>query len=114
MTQPEDTNAMSPHRKLFTSLCIASTLALTAAPVLADDENDADNGNPSELAQEGAQKLMLALELMLQAIPQYAMPEILDNGDIIIRRLNPTEEGDADDDRPSATKEGDEVEETDI
>ena len=41
------------------------------------------------MAQEGAQKLMLALELMLQAIPQYALPEILDNGDIIIRRKRP-------------------------
>ena len=28
-------------------------------------------------------------EMMMQAIPQYEMPEVLENGDIIIRRRNP-------------------------
>ena len=104
---------MSPHRKLFTSLCVASTLALTAAPVLADDDqNGADDSSPSQLAHEGAQKLILALELMLQAIPQYAMPEILENGDIVIRRINP--EDNDDNGSSSETKEDEEVEETEI
>jgi hypothetical protein len=37
---------------------------------------------------EGGMKMMLqALDLMISAIPQYAAPEVLPNGDIIIRRL---------------------------
>lgn len=48
-----------------------------------------------ELAQEGLDRLMLALEAMLEAIPQYELPEILENGDIIIRRVRPN--GDLDD-----------------
>jgi hypothetical protein len=108
---PEDTAAMSPHRKLFTSLCLASTLAWASAPALAEDDQDrTDEEDPMELAEEGVQKLIFALELMLQAIPQYAMPEILENGDIIIRRVDP-EEGD---DAPNGTKNGETGDETDI
>ena len=33
-----------------------------------------------------------ALDLVLKAIPQYEAPEILENGDIIIRRKNPKED----------------------
>ncbi len=39
--------------------------------------------------KEGAEKIMRALEFILHAVPQYEMPEVLDNGDIIIRRQNP-------------------------
>ncbi|MEX0923445.1 MAG: hypothetical protein WDZ84_11775 [Rhodovibrionaceae bacterium] len=42
-----------------------------------------------EQARQGLESLMLALESFIQAIPQYEMPEILDNGDIIIRRVHP-------------------------
>lgn len=86
---------MSPQRRIFTSLCLASTMALSAPAALADDETAPEpDQNPAVLAEEAAEKLILALELMLMAIPQYAMPEIMDNGDIIIRRLNP-EDGEA-------------------
>jgi hypothetical protein len=109
--QPEDIAAMSPHRKLFSSLCLASTLALASSPVLAEDDQDrTDEKDPMVLAEEGAQKLIFALELMLQAIPQYAMPEILDNGDIIIRRVDP-EDGD---NVPDETEDGETAEETEI
>ena len=81
---------MSPQRRIFTSLCLASTMALSAPAALAEDEAAPETEqNPAVLAEEAAEKLMLALELMLMAIPQYAMPEIMDNGDIVIRRLNP-------------------------
>lgn len=80
---------MSPQRKLFASLCLASSLSVAGVPALADDESQDSEQNPSVLAEEAAQKLMFALELMLQAIPQYALPEVMENGDIIIRRLNP-------------------------
>jgi hypothetical protein len=115
--EPEDLVAMTPHRKIFTSLCIASTLALAAAPALAEDDEDQDRNAQEEamaLAQEGAQKLVQAIELMLKAIPQYGAPEILDNGDIVIRRLNPDDGGTKDNGTSSETEEGEDVEETDI
>ena len=37
-------------------------------------------------------KLMAGLKLVLQAIPQYEAPELLENGDIIIRRVRPEPE----------------------
>lgn len=44
---------------------------------------------PEELAREGMERLLRAIELMIEMIPQYEMPEVLDNGDIIIRRKRP-------------------------
>lgn len=49
--------------------------------------------SPSEMAREGIEKLMRALSALVESIPQYELPEVLDNGDIIIRRKNP--EGDS-------------------
>lgn len=48
-----------------------------------------DGKTAEELARDAAEKLMRALELMFQEIPQYSLPEINENGDIIIRRINP-------------------------
>ncbi len=39
-----------------------------------------------ELARESIEKLLRAMELMLDSIPQYEAPEITEEGDIIIRR----------------------------
>jgi hypothetical protein len=47
---------------------------------------------------EGFGLIMDGLRLMLKRIPQYDPPEILPNGDIIIRRRNgPTEAPEEDD-----------------
>jgi len=53
------------------------------------DEPESESGDPSEIAREGLEKIMRALGLMIENIPQYEMPELLDNGDIIIRRKKP-------------------------
>jgi hypothetical protein len=42
--------------------------------------------SPSELAREGIEQMMRALGLLVESIPQYELPEVLENGDIIIRR----------------------------
>ena len=39
-----------------------------------------------EAIKEGAQAIMRALNSLIGSIPQYEAPEVLDNGDIIIRR----------------------------
>lgn len=42
-----------------------------------------------QMAVEGLSKLLGALDLFVKSVPQYSAPEVLPNGDIIIRRLNP-------------------------
>lgn len=44
---------------------------------------------PAELAREGMAKILQALEKLLESVPQYQMPEIDENGDIILRRKRP-------------------------
>ena len=52
--------------------------------------------------------VLQALELMVSAIPQYAPPEVLENGDIIIRRLpsKPLPKKQSPDDHPGEGKPG--------
>ncbi|HEX9702565.1 MAG TPA: hypothetical protein VGA19_06895, partial [Rhodospirillales bacterium] len=60
---------------------------------------------PREMLEDASRKALKALELMLKAIPQYEAPEILDNGDIIIRRKRVKPDGPAPDDSgPTKTK----------
>lgn len=59
---------------------------VAAAPAVA--QSDGDRGAES-LAAEGIEKLMKALELFVGSLPIYEPPEILPNGDIIIRRVQP-------------------------
>ena len=41
---------------------------------------------------EGLGKLMLGLQRMVEELPRYNLPEINENGDIIIRRIDPQRE----------------------
>ena len=70
-------------------------LFLTAAPVLS---LQAQEKGADELAAEGLGKLMDALGLFIDSIPQYEAPEVLENGDIIIRRKKDKEEAPKEDD----------------
>jgi hypothetical protein len=45
-----------------------------------------ERGRAEDMAREAIEQLMRALDLMLDSIPQYELPEIMENGDIIIRR----------------------------
>jgi len=82
-------------------------LCLLAMPIV-DAGADSTQNNTAEaerLANEALTKMMRALELLISTVPRYAAPEILPNGDIIIRRLDPHE----DSEEPIETK-GDGVE----
>jgi hypothetical protein len=109
--------AMSPRRsKPVTALCLAAAVA--AAPVsvtaLAQSQGGGEQGgeSPEELAREGAERLMQALEGLLKVIPQYGMPRIEDNGDIVIPRLNPPSQREEEDDPSEGEDET--ITETDI
>jgi len=62
--------------------------ALFASPAAAGEQ---EGGSPEDLAREGLGKIVSALEMLLMTIPTYEAPEILPNGDIIIRRVDPLE-----------------------
>ena len=59
---------------------------LWATPLPAGAEEPAEEPAPGELAREGVARLLQALEVFIEMIPQYEMPELNENGDIIIRR----------------------------
>ncbi len=74
---------------MATSLKVAGlVLALAlAAPSYAEERP-----LPGDLAREGMEQIVEALRQMVDKIPLYEAPEILDNGDIIIRRKRPAKE----------------------
>lgn len=59
-----------------------------AAPAAADDPPALPPPEASELALEGVDKLMRALELFMQSIPTYGQPFVDENGNIVIPRLD--------------------------
>ncbi len=68
----------------------ATVLAALAWPAAAQDKQ-APGETPGELATDAMSKMVRALELMIQSIPQYEKPEVNENGDIIIRRKRPND-----------------------
>ena len=70
---------------------LALSLALAVAQPAAATEPE--TGSPGETAREGIELLVKALEELIQSIPQYEAPVILDNGDILIRRKWPPGKG---------------------
>jgi hypothetical protein len=74
------------HRLRRSIVALPILLALASPAVAADAE---DKETPSALMTEAMSKMVRALEMMIQSIPQYEKPEITDDGDIIIRRKNP-------------------------
>ncbi|MGH6892126.1 MAG: hypothetical protein ACREEP_07700 [Dongiaceae bacterium] len=73
---------------LFALCLLATPVAGAGADSLQDNATEAER-----LAGEAVAKLMRALDLLISTVPRYAAPEILPNGDIIIRRLDPKEDG---------------------
>ena len=51
--------------------------------------------------------MLRAIELMIEMIPQYDLPEVLPNGDILIRRKNPTQNGPSEEDQDLTDDEAD-------
>ena len=68
----------------FASIGAASSPAKPAEPAAGDDLSEQEQAE--ELAREAMEQFMRALKMFMQSIPQYELPEINENGDIIIRR----------------------------
>jgi hypothetical protein len=74
-------------------LAVALTLP-TILPAMADDMERKKSAEElareaGELAGETIRQMMQAMEAMIGSIPQYEAPEVLPNGDIILRRKRP-------------------------
>ncbi len=67
---------------IFISIFLAG--AVPRAPARAESHDE--RGRAEEMARGAIEQLLRALEMMIQSIPQYEMPEINEDGDIIIRR----------------------------
>ena len=74
------------HRLRKSIIALPVLLALAVPAVAADRQGQE---SPSEMMTDAMSKMVRALELMIQSIPQYEKPEITENGDIIIRRKHP-------------------------
>jgi hypothetical protein len=64
-------------------LCAVPAFAQTATPIPPQTDS------PEAIARDGIAKLLQALKLFVDNMPQYAAPEIDAQGNIVIRRLNP-------------------------
>lgn len=65
---------------------VAAGLVLAQIPAA---QAQSSRQEAEEAIKEGAQRILRALEALMLSIPQYGAPELLDNGDIIIRRRRP-------------------------
>jgi hypothetical protein len=79
------------RNRILGAITLAAGLALSPAlSTTAVAQNaPSDGSGAQELAVEGLSKLLKALDLFVKSVPQYSAPEVLPNGDIILRRLDP-------------------------
>jgi hypothetical protein len=65
---------------------LAAAIAVAAvSPAHAQDSLE----GAQQQAVEGLSKLLNALGMFVKSVPQFSAPEVLPNGDIIIRRIHP-------------------------
>src|SRR4051812_5590386 len=74
-----------------TMLATVIAVAGTAPAALAQDST---LNNAQQEAVEGLSKLLNALDMFVKAVPQFEAPEVLPNGDIILRRIHPEQKPD--------------------
>ena len=67
-------------RHIFAAAALAVLLA--SGPAQAQTEP-----TPEQLLEDGAKRIVEAMRLLLMAIPQYEAPVVLENSDILIRRV---------------------------
>ncbi|MFD2206112.1 hypothetical protein [Kiloniella antarctica] len=81
----------------LTMLVVTGVLTTVMTSPLHIQYAHAQEEDPGEMARESIELMMKSLRLVIDAIPQYEMPVINDNGDIIIRRKQKDDWEDLDD-----------------
>ncbi len=77
------------HKLLIVPAFLLALALATGTPAEARGDQPNDRERIERMAREAIEQLMRALELMIESIPQYELPEINEDGDIIIRRKRP-------------------------
>ncbi|EWY40122.1 hypothetical protein N825_02845 [Skermanella stibiiresistens SB22] len=84
-------------------LTLCAYVILATAPAAAQSVSPVPpEPSATELTMQGLTKLMLGLQRMVEELPRYGLPEITENGDIVIRRVDPKPVPDAPHTRPSS------------
>ncbi len=78
-------------RSAILALALIFTLSATTPATAGPKQLVSDENKPEQMLGEGADLILRALKMMIDNIPQYQAPEVLKNGDIIIRRVQPDE-----------------------
>ena len=73
-------------RRILLALTVTTALAVSANAFAHPVHDQGVPKDPEAFLEDVTQEVFRVLELILQSIPQYAAPEVLENGDIIIRR----------------------------
>ena len=75
-------------RSLIQITATLVALSFITGPVLAKDQSSAPevDKRAEKAIRQGIEQILRGLELFVDSIPQYEMPRVLKNGDIIIRR----------------------------
>jgi hypothetical protein len=92
----------SPDRRSTAAAWLLAALLAWSGPVAAQSDGGGggdDGQSAEEMAREGVERLMNALETFLGSIPQYGVPRIDDEGNIVIPRLD-SPDGDGNGDAP--------------
>ena len=80
-------------KRLTATLCLTlAVVIMVSTPVISADLHKAQTPpsqqkKPEDMIEDGMRMILNALQLILKSIPQYKAPEVLENGDIIIRRV---------------------------
>ena len=83
---PPDILTISNSKGALMRIALVLSLFLFAAPALAQDSAPDPGEEMERAAREAVENIMRALDLFVQSIPQYEAPEVMPNGDIVIRR----------------------------
>ncbi|HEV7371971.1 hypothetical protein [Arenibaculum sp.] len=78
---------------LATALMLAALQAAGAPPVSAGEPSPLPDEATRDIL-EGMERLRDGMSKLIDSLPRYAPPEITEDGDIIIRRLDPGQGGD--------------------
>ena len=79
-------------RRILLGLTVTTALAVSATAFGHPVQDEGVGRDPGAFLEDVTEEVFRVLELILRSIPQYAAPEVLDNGDIIIRRIHPKPE----------------------
>ena len=78
-----------PHLSYLRAAILAAVIGIASTASYPAFAQDSTLDNAQKEAVDGIAKLLQALDLFVKSVPQFSAPEVLPNGDIILRRIHP-------------------------